>query len=125
MQLHEIGQEMTFEELDFYGDLPHYVNSLHYVPYGCDLSSSLETNCSKLVNLTVTPEVDEKSYKCRSLNRQDNVDKYSPVGTVKGVWGLALYINCLLFLLSPCSEGAHTDPHYRVNCYTACSSWAK
>ena len=91
MQLHEIGQEMSFEELDFYGSLPQYVNSLRYVPEGCDLPSP-EANCSKLVNLTVTPEVDEKSYKCRSLNRQDNVDKYSPVGTVKGVWGLALYI---------------------------------
>ena len=77
---------MTFEELDYYDDLPPYVNSLHYVPEGCNLPSSPEStpNCSKLVNLTVTPDVDGKSYKCRSLDRQNNTDDYSTEGTVKG-----------------------------------------
>ncbi|CAI8046185.1 hypothetical protein GBAR_LOCUS25523 [Geodia barretti] len=85
VQLLEVGRQMTFEELAYYDDLPPYVNSLHYVPEGCNLPSSPEStpNCSKLVNLTVTPDVDGKSYKCRSLDRQNNTDDYSAEGTVK------------------------------------------
>ena len=90
VQLKEVGQTSTFEEKMILGQLPPNVNSLLYEPAHCSSYAPPEgtTNCSKLVNMTVTADMNGKAYQCRSLNVIENVTHvFSSKGrvTVKGV----------------------------------------
>ena len=62
IHFHEIGQTRTFEEQERKGTLPLPANvSLNYEPLDCNKTKG---NCSKVVEMTVTSEMDKKAYQC-------------------------------------------------------------
>ena len=65
IQLLKIGQKTTFEEQAMAGNLPANV-SLKYEPLKCN-GSQASGNCSKVVVMTATPEMDKKAYQCRTI----------------------------------------------------------
>ena len=88
VQLKEVGQNSTFEEQMISGGLPVNVNSLRYEPAGCSYASPEGiSNCSKLVNMTVTADMNGKAYQCRTFNLETNTDVFSGEGrvTVRGM----------------------------------------
>ena len=86
IQLKEVGQNKTFEELDFLNRLPEYVNSLEYEPLQCNSDPPEGTTiCSKVVNMTVTDYMHRKAYKCRSLDTTQNTHVFSAEVRVEGV----------------------------------------
>lgn len=88
VQLKEVGQNSTFEEQMIIGGLPVYVNSLRYEPADCNRASPEGiSNCSKLVNMTATDDMNGKAYQCRSYNLKTDTVVFSGEGrvTVRGM----------------------------------------
>ena len=100
IQLLEIGQKKPFEELN---PRPSHIVQWRYEPPNCN-GSQASGNCSKVVVMRATPEMDKTAYQCRTFFIPELSDVYS-----RGV-----YIN------------GNYNPHFRdfskQNLHSLCSN---
>ena len=84
IEILQIGQNHSIETLDKYG-IPISGNiTYEYIPKNCSIDTT-GTNCSKIMNITVTADMNGKSYQCLIYDREINHKKqYSLGGYITG-----------------------------------------
>ena len=73
-----------------------------YIPEGCNADTNSNEACSKIMNITVTPDMNGKSYQCRSYRRDsDPLQKYySQGGIITGIYTAELSHKICNYFLS-------------------------
>ena len=76
IEILQIGQSHTIETLDKYG-IP--ISGNVSIPKNCSIDTT-DTNCSKIMNITVTADMNGKSYQCLIYDREINHKKHYSLG---------------------------------------------
>ena len=90
IDLLEIGQSDTIDEKLAYNSYQPGNPVTHYEPVGCSFSEE-DGQCSKVIHITVTEDIDGKAYQCRTFERGDEDHMtYSKGGYVRGMYACLL-----------------------------------